>query len=109
MNISFRLRTSAFAAESRIRHILCIETRRTVLPPSLPPRGLSRVAAAAYVGVGATLFSRGVAEGLLPKPFRLYGRVLWCRLALDAAIDVLRDAETEAEATHASDSWADYQ
>jgi predicted DNA-binding transcriptional regulator AlpA len=83
--------------------------RASVLPVSLPPRGLKRSEAAAYVGLGATTFDRAVADGLMPKPFRLYGRVLWCRLALDAAIDVLRDAQSEAEAARASDTWASYQ
>ena len=49
------------------------------------------------MGVGATTFDRAVADGLMPKPFRLYGRVLWCRQALDSAIDALRDAQSEAE------------
>jgi hypothetical protein len=64
-----------------------------VLPPSLPPRGLSRVEAAAYVGVGPTLFDRAVKDRLMPKPFRLYGRVLWCRRKLDAALDALAGEE----------------
>ena len=83
--------------------------RANALPASLAPRGLSRVAAATYIGVSPTLFARAVADGIFPRPFRLYGRVLWCRLALDAAIDVLRDAQSEAEAQKASDTWASYQ
>ena len=61
------------------------------------------------MGVGATTFDRAVADGLMPKPFRLYGRVLWCRQALDSAIDALRDAQSEAEVQKASDTWASYQ
>lgn len=80
-----------------------------VLPLSLAPRGLSRVQAAAYIGVSPSLFARAVADGIFPRPFRLYGRVLWCRLALDEAIDVLRDAQSEAEVLKASDTWASYQ
>jgi len=53
------------------------------------PRGLSREEAAAYVGVSPTLFDRAVAEGKVPKPFRLYGRVLWDIRKLDAAITAL--------------------
>ena len=73
-----------------------------------PPRGLSRVAAAAYCGLGVTTFDKAIRDRLLPKPFRIYGRVLWCRIALDEALDVLRDAQAEAETGSASDSWADY-
>jgi predicted DNA-binding transcriptional regulator AlpA len=83
--------------------------RLLVLPHSLPPRGLSREQAAAYVGVSPTLFDRGVKDGILPKPFRLYGRVLWCRMAIDSAVDALRDASSEAEVLQASDTWASYQ
>jgi integrase len=63
--------------------------KTTALPASLVPRGLSRLDAAAYVGIGPTLFDRAVKDKKLPGPFRLYGRVLWCRRKLDAAIDAL--------------------
>ena len=43
----------------------------------------------------------------MPRPFRLYGRLLWCRETLDAAVDALRDAQTP-EDDRAEDSWADY-
>ena len=81
---------------------------RDVLPAGLVPRGLSRIEAAHYCGLGVTTFDRAVRERMLPKPFRIYGRVIWCRQALDAALDVLRDSQTEAETRAASDSWADY-
>jgi predicted DNA-binding transcriptional regulator AlpA len=51
-----------------------------------PRRGLSRPEAARYIGVSPTLFDRAVAEGKMPKPFRLYGRVLWDIRKLDEAI-----------------------
>lgn len=53
-------------------------------------RGLSRTEAAAYVGVGVTLFDRAVRDGSMPAPFRLYGRVLFDRNDLDAAIDRIK-------------------
>ena len=84
-----------------------MELRRNTLPLSLPPRGLSRVEAAHYVGLGATTFDRAVADGLMPKPFRIYGRVLWCRQALDAALDALRDAQAGPKPRSASDTWAE--
>ena len=61
------------------------------LPPGLAPRGLSRVQAAAYVGVSATTFDALVREHLMPAPKRLRGRVLWDRLALDEAFAALPD------------------
>jgi predicted DNA-binding transcriptional regulator AlpA len=81
-------------------------TREALL--ALTPRGLSRSEAARYVGLGVTTFDKAIRDRLLPKPFRIYGRLIWCRQALDAALDVLRDSQTEAEAGCASDSWADY-
>jgi hypothetical protein len=72
------------------------ERKRAPLPDNLPPRGLSRVQAAAYVGVSPTLFDRGVKEGKLPRPFRFYGRTLWDLRKLDAAIDSL-DTNGEAD------------
>ena len=56
---------------------------------ALPRRGLSRIDAADYVGVSPTLFDRAVREGKMPKPFRLYGRVLWDIRKLDVAFDAL--------------------
>lgn len=63
----------------------------------IEPRGLSRLASAAYVGIGATLFDQLVVDGRMPKPFRIGGRVLWDRHRLDAAIDELQDAPTPDE------------
>ena len=39
----------------------------TSLPPSLAPRGLSRVQASEYIGVGPTKFDELVAEGVCRK------------------------------------------
>ena len=50
-----------------------------------PPRGLCREEAATYVGVGITLFDEMVADGRMPKPKRANSRVVWDRIALDAA------------------------
>lgn len=75
---------------------------RHVLPPGTLPRGLSRVRAAAYVGVSPTLFDRAVADGKMPKPFRLYGRVLWDVRKLDLAIGAL---DTE-DAAGDDDVWS---
>jgi predicted DNA-binding transcriptional regulator AlpA len=61
------------------------------LPPSLPPRGLSRVQAAEYIGVGVTKFDELVGDGRMPKPKRIDGRVVWDRIKLDEAFAALDD------------------
>lgn len=63
--------------------------RHEILPPSLPPRGLSREEAAAYVGVGVTKFDQLVADGRMPAPKRIDGRRIWDRLRLDSAFAAL--------------------
>jgi predicted DNA-binding transcriptional regulator AlpA len=63
----------------------------TALPPSIPPRGLSRIQAAEYIGVGVTKFDEMVEDGRMPKPKRIDGRVVWDRIKLDAAFAALDD------------------
>ena len=53
-------------------------------------RGLSRIEAAAYVGLGVTFFDQKVREGVLPKPLKIGKRKLWDRRELDAAFDKLK-------------------
>ncbi len=56
------------------------------------PMGLSRLQAAAYIGVSATLFDEMVKDGRMPKPKRLSdGRIGWFRPALDSAYQALPD------------------
>ncbi len=55
------------------------------------PRGLSRDEAARYVGVGVTKFDEMVADGRMPKPKRIDGRVVWDRLKIEAAFSDLPD------------------
>jgi len=62
-----------------------------VLPPSLPPRGLSRAQAAAYIGVSPTLFDEMVADQRMPKPKMLNSRTVWDLRRLDEAFDALPD------------------
>ena len=63
------------------------------LPPSLPPRGLSRVHSAAYIAVGPTKFDEMVADRRMPKPKRIDGRVVWDRLEIDEAFAALPSDE----------------
>jgi predicted DNA-binding transcriptional regulator AlpA len=59
------------------------------------PRGLRREEAARYVGVGATVFDRMVADGRMPKPKRVDGCVVWDRVKLDAAFTDLPGDDQE--------------
>ena len=57
----------------------------------LTPRLLSRIQAAAYVGLCPNAFDAAVGEGALPAPVALGAsrRIMWDRAALDEAIDAL--------------------
>ena len=72
------------------------DKRRDVLPQNLPPRGLRRVEAAAYVGISPTKFDELVKDGRMPSPKRINGRVVWDRVKLDAAFEALPDDENSA-------------
>lgn len=63
--------------------------RNDILPASLVPRGLSRAQAAAYIGIGVTLFDEMVADGRMPRPKRINNRTVWDRWKIDAAFDAL--------------------
>ena len=63
------------------------------LPPSLPPRGLSRVWSAAYVGVGTTLFDEMVEDGRMPAPKKINSKKIWDRVAIDEAFTELPSDE----------------
>src|ERR1700738_5076310 len=54
-------------------------------PIAYPPRGMSRDEAARYVGPGATKFDEMVADGRMPRPNHVDGRVIWDRLKIEAA------------------------
>lgn len=60
---------------------------------SYPPRGMSREEAARYVGVGISKFEEMVADGRMPKPKKIDGRVNWDRLKLDMAYSDLPERE----------------
>lgn len=68
-------------------------TAVSVLPPSLPPRGLSRGQAAEYIGVGCTKFDEMVGDGRMPRPKRIDSRCVWDRVQLDEAFAALDGGE----------------
>jgi len=67
----------------------------TSLPPSLAPRGLSRIQAAEYIGVGVTKFDEMVGDGRMPKPKRVDARTIWDRRQIDAAFTALDGAKDD--------------
>lgn len=79
------------------------QRRSDILPISLPPRGLSRVESAAYIGVSTTKFDEMVKDHRMPPAKRIDGRVVWDRRKLDAAFDQLPDDEP---AGGAEDEWS---
>ena len=66
-----------------------------VLPQSLAPRGLSRVQAAAYIGVSVSLFDEMIRDGRMPKATRINARMVWDRFKLDEAFAALSDGSRE--------------
>jgi predicted DNA-binding transcriptional regulator AlpA len=60
----------------------------------LAPRGLSRVQAAAYVGVSPSLFYIMVKDGRMPGPKLINSRTVWDRFALDRAFEALPDRDS---------------
>jgi predicted DNA-binding transcriptional regulator AlpA len=77
-------------------------TRRDLLLTNVPRRGLRRLEAAAYVGVGESKFDEMVHDGRMPKPIRVDGCVIWDIRHLDLAFDALAEKTPERE-----DSWGD--
>ena len=57
--------------------------------PLFPPRGLSRIEAATYIGVSPSLFDQMVEDGRMPKPKMINSRLVWDRWELDAAFSAL--------------------
>lgn len=75
---------------------------RDVLPGSLAPRGLSRVQAAAYIGVSPALFDIMVKDGRMPAPKRINARTVWDRVKLDEAFAAISNDDGPID-----DPWND--
>jgi hypothetical protein len=75
--------------------------RRDALPSSLPPRGLSRIEAAAYIGISPPLFDEMVKDGRMPPAKTINSRKVWDRLGVDIAFNALPSDESNAV-----DDWA---
>ena len=69
------------------------QRRAQLLPVSLPPLGLSREQAAAYIGISPVLFDDLVRDGRMPQPKCLNRRLVWDRRGLDSAFAELPDRQ----------------
>lgn len=56
-----------------------------------------------YIGLSVTKFMELIERGLMPRPKRIDGRVVWDVRALDIAFDNLPDDYVQVE-----DTWADF-
>lgn len=63
--------------------------RSDALPHSLPPIGLSREVAAAYIDVSPSKFDEMVRDGRMPKPKKIDARRVWYRPEIEAAFAAL--------------------
>jgi predicted DNA-binding transcriptional regulator AlpA len=78
--------------------------RINILPRSLPPRGISRVEAAAFIGVSPSKFDELVDDGRMPRPRRIDGRKVWDVRELDLAFNALPHEGGEVSE---DESWSD--
>lgn len=77
------------------------QNRPNILPVSLPPIGLSRELAAAFIGVSPSKFDEMVKDGRMPKPKHIDSRRVWSRIAIEKAFARLPGDEDEED-----DEWA---
>ena len=72
--------------------------KREILLANLIPRGLRRVEAAAYIGVGVTKFDEMVRDRLMPQPKVVNSKIkVWDRHQLDISFAALPDEDGEAD------------
>jgi hypothetical protein len=72
---------------------------------SLCPRGISRIEAAAYVGVSPSKFDEMVRDHRMPSPKRIDCRKVWDLRDLDLAFDALPYEDAPAGST----TWDDFR
>jgi predicted DNA-binding transcriptional regulator AlpA len=71
--------------------------KKPALPSGVLPRGLSRTEAARYVGVSPVTFDRMIKDKIMPRPIRVYGRVVWDVRAIDQAFDALDNSSEDRD------------
>lgn len=62
-----------------------------ILPRSLPPAGISRTEAAAFIGVSPSKFDEMVLDSRMPGPKKIDGRTVWSVRKLTLAFEALPD------------------
>jgi len=75
--------------------------RQDALPKSLPPIGLSREIAAAFIGVSPSKFDEMVKDRRMPKPKQIDSRRVWSRTAIEKAFAALPGDDSDQD-----DEWA---
>jgi predicted DNA-binding transcriptional regulator AlpA len=78
-----------------------VKKTQDILPRSLPPIGLSRETAAAFIDVSPTKFDEMVRDGRMPKPKHIDSRRVWSRTAIEKKFAALPGDEDDQE-----DEWA---
>jgi predicted DNA-binding transcriptional regulator AlpA len=68
-------------------------------------RGRSRDAAALFIGVKPTKFDELVADGRMPQPYQIDGRVVWDVYELDDAFERLPKRGLRPAAPVLDDHW----
>ncbi|HEY8577586.1 MAG TPA: hypothetical protein VIL88_14765 [Devosia sp.] len=76
------------------------QNRQDTLPRSLPPIGLSRETAAAFIDVSPSKFDEMVRDGRMPKPKQIDARRVWSRTAIEKAFARLPGGEDDQD-----DEW----
>jgi predicted DNA-binding transcriptional regulator AlpA len=71
-----------------------------MIEPPYPPRGMSRIECASYVGVSPSLFDEMVRDDRMPGPKLINSRTVWDRIAVDRAFEQLPNRDQAAD-----DSW----
>jgi predicted DNA-binding transcriptional regulator AlpA len=103
---------SAFAApflrreQSRMPSETAQTRRADILPASLAPIGLSREMAAAYIGIGTTLFDEMVLDSRMPSPRMINGRTVWDQEELYAAFKALPHRGVAGAVTSKTNDWS---
>lgn len=69
--------------------------KHAALPQNLPPIGLCREAAAAFIGISSSKFDEMVRDGRMPGAKRIDGRRVWDRRQLERAFAALPGDEDD--------------
>lgn len=69
--------------------------RKIALSKTLAPHGLIRTEAAAYIGVGPSLFDKMVEDVRMPRPKQINSLEVWDKRELDVAFDALPGDEED--------------